>query len=60
MSQPSPQGNCVSHGTLDAKNTALFVCDIQEKFRGVMLNFPSVILNSKKLVGMLNDELVGA
>lgn len=50
MLHSSPQINSVSLGALDAKHTALFVCDIQEKFRDVMLNFPSLIANSKKLI----------
>ena len=42
-------------GALDQKRTVLFVCDIQEKFRGVMLNFDAIVSNTKKLVSLLID-----
>uniref|UniRef100_A0A2P2IAW2 Isochorismatase domain-containing protein 1 n=1 Tax=Hirondellea gigas TaxID=1518452 RepID=A0A2P2IAW2_9CRUS len=37
-------------GALDRKRTALFVCDIQEKYRDSMHSFSEVVLNTKKLI----------
>ncbi|CAK9301785.1 unnamed protein product [Gordionus sp. m RMFG-2023] len=32
------------------KNSALFICDLQEKFRSTIQNFSDVVINSKKLI----------
>ncbi|XP_018021190.1 isochorismatase domain-containing protein 2 [Hyalella azteca] len=40
----------VELGALDKKRTALFLCDIQEKYKDVMHRFPEVVANTKKLV----------
>lgn len=37
-------------GKLPVEKTAIFMCDLQEKFRPAMLHFPEVISNAKKLV----------
>lgn len=38
------------YGRLVANKTALFVCDLQEKFAKNIKYFPQVIINSKKLL----------
>ncbi|CAL4084012.1 unnamed protein product, partial [Meganyctiphanes norvegica] len=40
----------VSLGALDVATTALFLCDVQEKFRPVMMHFEDIVINSKKLL----------
>lgn len=37
-------------GSLDEETSALFICDLQEKFSTVISHFPKVIENTKKLV----------
>jgi hypothetical protein len=39
-------------GRLPEGKTALFMCDLQEKFRPAMLYFSDVVSNAKKLVGL--------
>jgi hypothetical protein len=38
-------------GKLSAHSTALFVCDIQERFRPVITGFPAVIDTARRMVG---------
>lgn len=40
-------------GALDRKKTALFLCDIQEKYRESMHKFTEIVSNIKKLVSEL-------
>ncbi|KAF2368033.1 Isochorismatase-like [Trinorchestia longiramus] len=40
----------VKLGFLDREYTCIFVCDVQEKFRRVMLNFDDVVSNTKRLL----------
>ena len=40
----------LNYGAIDASNTALFICDIQDKFRNAMIKFDAVVSNTKKLV----------
>lgn len=37
-------------GKIPLENTAVFLCDLQEKFRPAMLHYSEVITNAKKLV----------
>ena len=37
-------------GNIAIRNSALFICDIQEKFRNTISHFPAVISNSNKLL----------
>lgn len=37
-------------GSLETSNTALFICDLQEKFSSVILYFDNLIKNTNKLV----------
>ena len=37
-------------GKVPVERTAVFMCDLQEKFRPAMLHFGEVVLNAKKLV----------
>ncbi|KAF2353941.1 Isochorismatase-like [Trinorchestia longiramus] len=37
-------------GALDKKRTAVFICDVQEKYKNAMHRFQEVVLNTKKLV----------
>jgi len=43
--------NSTALDALDPAKTVLFVCDIQEKFAGAMLNFDQLVSNTKKLIG---------
>ena len=36
-------------GKVPVERTAVFMCDLQEKFRPAMLHFGEVVLNAKKL-----------
>lgn len=40
-------------GKVPVENTAIFMCDLQEKFRPAMLHFVEVIANAKKLVNLI-------
>ncbi|KAB7499999.1 Isochorismatase domain-containing protein 2 [Armadillidium nasatum] len=40
----------VKLGSLDQETSALFICDLQEKFSSVISHFPQVIENTKKLL----------
>lgn len=42
-------------GKLPIDKTAVFLCDLQEKFRPAMLHFSEVVSNAKKLVSPLYD-----
>ena len=46
----SPAPVLVKFGLLPEKHTAFFLCDIQEKFRPVMLHFPEIVQAADKLV----------
>ena len=37
-------------GAIDQKRTALFVCDMQEKFRSTITYFPQIVETSNKLL----------
>lgn len=39
-------------GKIPIENVALFMCDVQEKFRPAMIHFDSVSKNAKKLVNL--------
>ena len=39
-------------GALVMKKTALFICDMQEKYRDVLHKFGEVVDNTKKLVSI--------
>ena len=40
----------VNIGNIAIRNSALFICDIQEKFRSTISHYPAIISNSKKLL----------
>lgn len=40
-------------GKIPVDKTAVFLCDLQEKFRPAMLHFSEVVSNAKKLVSCL-------
>lgn len=40
-------------GKIPVDKTAVFLCDLQEKFRPAMLHFSEVVSNAKKLVSFL-------
>ena len=42
-------------GMLPANRTALFMCDLQTKFKGAMHHWPEIINNAKKLVIMIKN-----
>ena len=42
-------------GKLAAEETALLVCDVQERFRPVITGFPAVIDTSKRMVSRARD-----
>lgn len=41
-------------GKLPVGNVALFMCDVQEKFRPAMVHFEAVASNAKKLVNFVS------
>ena len=45
-----PLDAALNIGAIPLENTAIFMCDLQEKFRPAMLHFAQVIMNAKKLV----------
>ena len=40
----------IALGALPLDKSAIFLCDLQEKFRPAMLHFAAVVSNAKKLV----------
>jgi hypothetical protein len=40
----------IALGSLPLDKSAIFLCDLQEKFRPAMLHFSAVVSNAKKLV----------
>jgi hypothetical protein len=39
---------------LEIKNTAFFLCDIQEKLRKIVLDFPALVTASQKMIRISN------
>lgn len=47
-------------GKISVDNVALFMCDVQEKFRPAMIHFEAIANNAKKLVSYLKISLNSA
>ncbi|RXG70947.1 Isochorismatase domain-containing protein 1 [Armadillidium vulgare] len=50
------QESMVKLGSLDQETSALFICDLQEKFSSVISHFPQVIENTKKLAHVCVEQ----
>jgi len=44
-------------GKIPVESSAVFMCDLQDKFRPAMLHFTEVIANAKKLVNFNLDQI---
>lgn len=52
--EPSFPSSRLELGALDKNRTALFIVDMQEKYRDSMHRFQEVVYNTKKLVSHCN------
>ncbi len=44
-------------GKVPVESSAVFMCDLQDKFRPAMLHFTEVIANAKKLVNFFLEHI---